>query len=227
MTQPIIATQHAIRTPRAAAVAGIVFSVLMTAATVLVRVAVPDDSDDPGTWVLDSGKRRAVTVALNLIPFAGIAFLWFIGVIRARLGAGEDRFFATVFLGSGLLYVGLTFVAGALAGALLVAPDSAVTAPTPELWAFSRRTAYSLVEVYAMRMAAVFTLSTTTLGVRLQILPRSLSILGYAVAVILLIIAGMAPWLELIFPIWVFIISLYILVVTLRRRPEQAAGAAT
>jgi hypothetical protein len=39
-----------------------------------------------------------VAIGLNLIPFAGIAFLWFIGVIRDRIGAHEDRFFATVLL---------------------------------------------------------------------------------------------------------------------------------
>jgi hypothetical protein len=42
-------------------------------------------------------------VGLYLAPFAGIAFLWFIAAIRSQLGEREDRFFATVFLGSGLL----------------------------------------------------------------------------------------------------------------------------
>lgn len=46
-------------------------------------------------------------LALGLVPFAGIAFLWFIGVLRDRVGVAEDRFFATVFLGSGLLFVGM------------------------------------------------------------------------------------------------------------------------
>src|SRR5689334_16304034 len=94
-----------ITTPRAAAVAGIAFSVLLTLALVLVRVAVPENPDDAGTWLADSRKRDAVVLALNLLPFAGIAFLWFIGVVRSRIGAGEDRLFATVFLGSGLLFV--------------------------------------------------------------------------------------------------------------------------
>ena len=51
--------------------------------------------------------------AVSLIPFAGIAFLWFIGVIRTRLGDREDKLFATVFLGSRLLFVALLFLAGA------------------------------------------------------------------------------------------------------------------
>ncbi len=58
-----------------------------------------------------------MAVSLNLVPFAGIAFLWFIGVLRDRIGEREDRFFATVFLGSGLLFVAMMFVAVAVAGA--------------------------------------------------------------------------------------------------------------
>ena len=61
---------------------------------------------------------RTVTLALNLIPYAGIAFLWFIGVIRDLLSDREDRLFATVFLGSGLLFLALTFIGAALAAGL-------------------------------------------------------------------------------------------------------------
>ena len=120
--------------------------------------------------MIDDSNRRAVLFALNLLPFAGIAFLWFIGVVRDRMGEREDRFFATVFLGSGLLFVAMLFAAGAIAGALLI--DSADAAePTTEVWTYGRRITYSLVTVYAMRMAGVFMISTTTLVMRLK--PRA------------------------------------------------------
>jgi hypothetical protein len=93
VTEATSVTRQSIRTPRAAAVAGIVFSVLLTVALVLVRLAVPSDPADAGDWLADGRKRDAVLLALNLLPFAGIAFLWFIGVVRDRIGAGEDRFF--------------------------------------------------------------------------------------------------------------------------------------
>ena len=48
-----------------------------------------------------------------MAPFAGIAFLWFIGVLRNRVGALEDQFFSTVFLGSGLLFVASLFASAA------------------------------------------------------------------------------------------------------------------
>ena len=55
------------------------------------------------------------------MPFAGIAFLWFIGVLRDRLGELEDRFFATVFLGSGLLFLAMPFASAAVAGGIIIA----------------------------------------------------------------------------------------------------------
>src|SRR5215468_6565073 len=117
-----------LRTPRSAAVAGIIFSVLLISALVLLRVSVPAHPAVPGQWLTDSRRRASVAIALNLIPFAGIAFLWFVGVLRDRIGQREDRFFATVFLGSGLLFVGMLFVAAATAGAV-VAGTTASAAP--------------------------------------------------------------------------------------------------
>ena len=116
---PAVMTVAAIRTPRAAAVAGIIFSVLFAASTVLTAWAIPPGSEDAGTWVHDEARRDAATLSLLLLPFAGIAFLWFIGVLHDRIGQHEDRFFATVFLGSGLLFVGTFFVAGSLAAGLI------------------------------------------------------------------------------------------------------------
>jgi hypothetical protein len=118
-----------LRTPRAAAVAGIIFSALLIAALVLLRVSVPAHPAVPGAWLTNSGRRATVAIALNLIPFAGIAFLWFVGVVRDRVGEREDRFFATVFLGSGLLFVGMMFVGAAVAGGLIASqPQSGPSA---------------------------------------------------------------------------------------------------
>ena len=79
----------------------------------LARYAVPADPSSPGTWLTEPNRRAAARLALYLVPFAGIAFLWFIGVLRSRLGELEDQFFATVFLASGLLFVATLFVAAA------------------------------------------------------------------------------------------------------------------
>ena len=213
------AVPTAIRSPRAAAVAGIIFSVLLTVALALVRSAAPSDPDTAGDWLTDGGRRRAVVVALNLLPFAAIAFLWFIGVVRDRIGEGEDRLFATVFLGSGLLFIAMMLSAAALAGGLLfIGDDNALSAAQLGTWDFGRRITNTLLNVYSMRMAAVFTLTTTTLAVRLHLIPRWLAVVGYLTAAALLLGVGAIPWLELLFPAWVFVFSVHILVVTMRAR---------
>jgi hypothetical protein len=217
-----VEARTAIRSPRAAAVAGIVFAVLLAVALALVRKAAPSDPKAAGDWLADGSRRKAVVVALNLLPFAGIAFLWFIGVVRDRMGEGEDRFFTTVFLGSGLLFVAMMLAAAAAAGGLMfTADDTAIAASQPGIWAFGRRITNTLLNVYAMRMAAVFTTATTTLAVRLRLIPRWLAVVGYLAAAALLLTVGLIPWLELLFPAWVFVFSVHILVVTMR------AGAAS
>ena len=105
MRQPAGAADRALRTPRAAAVAGIVFAVLFALSIGLMRLAIPEGIAGPGgtAWLQNGGG--GVSLALTLVPFAGIAFLWFVGVIRNRLGRMEDQFFSTVFYGSGLLFL--------------------------------------------------------------------------------------------------------------------------
>jgi hypothetical protein len=222
-----IAARPAIRSPRAAALAGIAFAVLLAVALALVRSAVPSDPNSAGDWLADGSRRKAVVVALNLLPFAAIAFLWFIGVVRDRIGGGEDRLFASVFLGSGLLFVAMMLSAAAVAGGLLfTADDSPIAASQPAIWAFGRRVTNTILNVYAMRMAAVFIMATTTLAFRLRLIPRWLAVVGYLTAAALLLTVGVIPWLELLFPAWVFVISVHILVVNMRARSSPSAAGA-
>ena len=221
-----ITARTAIRSPLAAAVAGIVFSVLLAAALVLFRNAAPSNPSAAGNWLADAGRRKAVVVALNLLPFAAIAFLWFIGVVRDRIGAGEDRLFATVFLGSGLVFVAMMLSAAAVTGGLLfTAEDSAIAASQPGIWAFGHRISNTLLNGYAMRMAAVFATATTTLAIRLRLIPRWLAVVGYLTAAVPLLTVGVIPWLELLFPAWVFVFSVHMLIVTMRARAVSPTAA--
>ncbi|MEH0420487.1 hypothetical protein [Streptomyces sp. B21-083] len=217
---------QALRTPRAAGLVGIVFALLLGVAIVLVRVAVPDVPGNVGNaWVTDPSRRRTVQTALNLVPFAGIFFLWFMGAVRARIGAAEDQFFAMVFLGSGLLFVATLFGAAAAAGGLLVTADVSGAGSKLQGWSFGRHVTYSLLTTYAMRMAAVFTFSTSTIGQRLGVLPRWLSLVGYLVALTLLLVSGTVAWSELVFPLWALVVSLHILVASLRPGPGPVVAS--
>jgi hypothetical protein len=212
------------QTPRAAAIAGIVFSVLLITSLVLVRISVPDNPLEAGTWL--TGNTGTVVFALNLVPFAGIAFLWFIGVVRDRLGDREDRFFSTVFLGSGLLFLAMLFAAAAVAGGLILVygldPNRLLASG---MYTLSRALTYQIMNVYAMKMAGVFMIATSTLSIRTGITPRWMSFVGYGLALILILTLGIFEWVSLIFPLWVLMISVYILIVNLRRQSgAKAAG---
>ena len=204
--EPDAALARALRTPRAAGIAGVLFALLLSLALVLVRLAAPSDATDASAWLADPGKRRQVVLALNLVPFAGIAFLWFIGVMRDRIGQREDRFFATVFLGSGLLFVAMLFVASAATAGFLA--EAARAAATGGAAGIGRRIGAIVLHTYAMRMAAVFTISTATIGLRTGFLAPWLGFSGYAMAVVLLLVIDVTPWVELLFPLWVLLLSL-------------------
>jgi hypothetical protein len=162
-----------------------------------------------------------VAIGLNLVPFAGIAFLWFIGVLRDRIGEREDRFFATVFFGSGLLFVAMLFVAAASAGALVASATPAALSGSGSTLALGRNVSTSLLNVYSMRMAAVFTLTTVTIARRTQFVSRWLTLAGLACALLLLVGIGITPWVELLFPIWILALSLEILSAGFRASPAQ------
>jgi len=213
-----------LRTPRAAAFAGIIFAVLLATSIVLLRLSLPSDPAESGNWLSGSVDRTFVVIAFNLIPFAGIAFLWFIGVIRDRMGEREDKFFATVFLGSGLLFIALLFAAAAMAVGILASFDAAPsTASQIEVWDLGTQTTLALINIFAMRMAAVFVISTCTIALRTGVIHRWLSFLGLVFALVLLVAASSVPYINMLFPLWIFLVSLELLVKSLRGGSELPA----
>ena len=165
-----------------------------------------------------------MALALNLIPFAGIAFLWFIGVLRDRLGEREDRFFATVFLGSGLLFLALLFVAAAIAGALIIThAGRAQVGDQSATFTLARAVTYSALNIYAVKVAGVFMITTSTIAIYTGLAARWIAYLGYALAALLLLAGSFSDWTFMVFPLWVLLMSGYILVDNLRRSPETVA----
>ncbi|WP_406306998.1 hypothetical protein OHA61_38235 [Streptomyces sp. NBC_00885] len=219
----MVRKHQALRTPLAAGLVGIIFALLLSAAIILVRLTLPDPGEASGDWFSNASRRRTVQTALGLIPFAGIFFLWFMGAVRARIGDAEDKFVATVFLGSGLLFVATLFGAAAAAGSLLASAGVSGDGSGPQLQSFGQHFTYGLLTTYSMRMAAVFTLSTSSIGHQLGVLPRWLSILGYLVALTLLFVTDSIAWAELVFPAWALVVSLHILVAGLRQRSASAS----
>lgn len=213
-----------LRAPKAAAIAGIVFSVLLIISLVLLLLSVPVSLRENGAWLTTRGN--SVLLALNLVPFAGIAFLWFMGVVRDRLGKREDQFFSTVFLGSGLLFLALLFASAAVSGSMILLylnePDRQLATGAYE---FGGMLARELMTTYAIRMAGVFMISTSTLFIQTQVIPRWMGWLGYGLALIMLLRMGHIDrigWVILSFPVWVLLISIYILIDNYRKKSKAA-----
>ncbi|HSR31053.1 MAG TPA: hypothetical protein VLY63_10850 [Anaerolineae bacterium] len=212
--------QHELRTPRAAAIAGILFALLYGTSWILIRLAVPADSLQAGDWLDRQAKN--LSLAMSLIPFAGISFLWFMGVVRDRMGRQEDQFFSTLFSGSGYLYLAMTFASAAMAAGVLVlyALDPGLPDDT-RIYSLALVVSNRLNTVYAMRMAGAFMTVLGTIWVRTGVMPRWLALVTYLLAAVLLISIGFTPWVILVFPAWVFAISVTVLVLNYRRTHDD------
>lgn len=209
------------RAPRSAGLAGIAFSVLFLTFALLLGARPPDGLSEAALveWFQLTAKTPITIAVLYVAPFAGIAFLWFLAVVRDRIGVREDRFLSTVFLGSGLLFVAMFWAAGA-AVASLVAGNRFEGAPPLEASTLEtfRSLAVSFLFVFAARAAAVFMIVTSTIALRTGVYPRWLVLAGYLIAVVMLLSLSLLQWVLLLFPVWVLVLSLFILNSEIRAR---------
>ena len=204
--------------PRGAAISGVIFGSLMMVALSLVRYAVPANVSEPGEWLLEPHRRDAVLLGLDLVPFSGIAFLWFMGVLRTAMGDEEDRFFATVFLGSGLLFVASIFASAAVTAALIE------STATGKLYYFGRSLSDELMNLFAVKMAGVFIFSSCTISRKIGIFPRWIAFSGYGCGLALLLIIANWRWIALVFPAWMLLLSGQMLLTEFRGAPIATAG---
>jgi hypothetical protein len=197
-------------TPRAAALAGVLFALVFGAALILIRSTLPEGAQPGSEWV-DAGSLR-IRIATLLMPFAGIAFLWFIGVVRDGFGRYEDKFFSSVFICSGVLFLAMTFTSTAV-GTALVASGKVVGDPgaRAEVALFGEMVLVTISQTYAVRMGAVFMISLATIWLKTGLMPRWLVWSTYLVAAALLVASEASQWIILAFPAWVLLVSLFIL----------------
>jgi hypothetical protein len=208
--------------PKAAAIAGIVFSLLLFASLLLLLNAFAGGTDINEIPV--AANKQRVQIALNLVPFASIAFLWFVGVVRDRFGDQEDQFFSTVFLGSGLLFIAMLFVSSAVAGSVFLLLGSEANQPiNSDYYDVALVIAREIMTNYGIRMAGVFMISTSSLFIRTRVIPRWLAWLGVGLAAVMILRIGYINrlgWVFLSLPLWVLLVSIYILVDNYRKQKE-------
>ena len=214
------AAERGLATPRAAGVAGIIFAALFVLALLFLRQGMGRGLDTETVLRNVTGSGSTLALAgLYLVPFAGIAFLWFMAVVRDRIGEREDKFFATVFLGSGLLFVAMLFAAAAVLGGLVAGYRFGTATPTDlATVGFARSVGYSLLFVYGAKVAGVFTLATSNI-MRRSGWPRWTSVSGFATALVLILSITFFEPIVMLFAVWVAAISLYVLVTGGKQAP--------
>lgn len=208
--------QRRARSVEAAAVAGIAYSLLSVFALIQLnrypQLSLPEG--ELTAWFDEAQNRAVLTTALGTSSVAAIAFLWFVAVIRRRLGDSEDQFFATVFLGSGILNVAVSVVAAAAiaspAIAMTVLDAAAVSQSSASL---AGGLGAALLLVVAPRVQAVFIFTTSTLFLRSRVLPSWVAVAGYLLGAMMFIVPIVWRSLGLGFPVWVFAVSIVLLVV--------------
>lgn len=210
-----------VRSPRAAAIAGIIYSCLMITGMILTTSITRSNLEDITREQLDSWSN-STSLVITLIPFAGIAFLWFTGVIRERMGDLEDRFLSTIFFGSGIILVVLLFMWGAVFGAVMVARTLTGAGLTDtDIYIFGFALMNEIIGNYALRISGVYMTAIGTLWTRTGVMPRWITILTFILALGFLVAANRIREARFIFPLWVFVVSLYILVQNYRRTHDQ------
>jgi hypothetical protein len=159
-------------------------------------------------------RRLVVLVGLYLMPFAGIAFLWFIVALRmwiAHSASRENALLSNIQLVSGIVFIGL-FFAGAGATATLATSVEFADAPIDPVMARQfPQYGNALLFVFAMRMAAMFVFTTSSIGRAAGILPRWFTWTGFGVGLFLLLSVSFYPALVLVFPIWLLALSVILL----------------
>jgi hypothetical protein len=206
-------------TPRAAAVAGLIFAALFVASVLILRSFVEPSSSGLTAAINDLVGEHVSIVPAYLIPFAGIAFLWFIAVVRDRIGVFEDRFFSTVFLGSGFVFVSMLFASASVVAGLLT-----LTEPTTAATELGQSIARGMFYIYGARSAGVFTIVASMIVLRTGALYRWAAVAGVVIGLVLLLTAGHLDWVILLFPAWVTLISILVLVVQVRSEVNGAGG---
>jgi hypothetical protein len=191
---------------------GLVHALLLIAGALLLKTQTPgiDASDEELIdFYQDPDKRRVVVVAgLYIIPFAGIAFIWFFVALRMWISASAPRLSAmlsNVQLVSGIIYTTLVLAAGGSMSVMAASVELSDGAIDPLIARQFPQYGVSLLLVFAMRMAAMFVLTTTNLGRMSGILPRWFIVIGFVVTVMLLLTASLNSWLVLVFPAWILV----------------------
>lgn len=168
-------------------------------------------------YYASAANRTAALVWVQVLVFSTIAFLWFVGVVRGRIGDREPKLFGTVFFGSSILLAGLLFLGAALlaAPAVQAAGDRSTD---PGAVSLLRAGAAIVLSVFLPRVATLVMFSTASLGRVTGTLPRWLVVVTYVAGAYELVNVTLDSPTVYLVPAWIALVSVVLLV----RHPTQA-----
>ena len=209
-----------LRSIEAAAIAGIIHSVLLVVALrmLLGTPAITASRAEINAFYQDPPSPLRGVLAFDLVVFAIIGFIWFVAVIRHRIGEREPRFFATVFFGGGILYAAMTLVGAASLAAPVVLQEIGDQMPEPGVAGMTRSFGILVLAEAVPRVQALVVFSTAALGRLTHTLPTWLLWLSYLFGLGLLVVVTFFRPGVYAFPVWVAVVSLTILA-----RPKGSA----
>lgn len=199
---------------QAAAIAGIVCAIgwLVSLNGLLSAPGVGATDAEITEFYADDGATRMAMVWLQVLVFSTIAFLWFVGVVRARLGDREPRLFGTVFFGASMLLAALLFVGASLLAAPAAMAALTERAPDPGAAALTRSAAAVLFSVFAPRIATLVMFSTASLGRVTGALPRWLVWATFVLGVFEFVNVTVSRSTLYSVPVWIAVVSVVLLV---------------
>ncbi len=204
----------------AAAIAGIICAVgwSLSLRGLLASPDIGASDAEIDDFYSDPGNSTAIMWWMQVLVFSTIAFLWFVGVVRGRLGGREPKLFGTTFFGASILLAGSLFAGGALLAAPSVLVEVGDKAPSAEAASMTRAGAAAMLAVFAPRVATLVMFSTATLGRATGALPSWLVWVTYVVGGVELVNVTVATPTVYVVPAWIGLVSVVLLV----RRPTGA-----
>jgi hypothetical protein len=166
----------------------------------------------------ESSNGTAALVWIQVLVFSTIAFLWFVGVVRGRIGDREPKLFGTVFFGASILLAALLFFGATLLAAPAIHVTVSDTPADPGTVSLLRSAAAVVLSVFVPRIATLVMFSAASLGRATGALPRWLVVATFAIGAYELVNVTVDEPTVFLVPGWIALVSIVLLV----RHPSNA-----
>ena len=222
-----VSWRRRLRSVEAAAVAGLIAAVgWIVALTDLRDVPDVDASDAEILAYYADPPGLSASVSLQILVYATFGFLWFIAVVRNRIGEAEPKLFGTVFFGGGILFAALLFVGAAALAAPEILTAESDRVVDPDAMAMTRSFAAIVLGEFTIRLGSLFVFSLAALALRTGALPRWLVVVSYLVGIAMFVNVLIATPGIYLLPSWIGLVSVVMLVRHSRANLNPPAGSA-